>query len=346
MRVTIEDVAKAAGVSIATVSRALRGLPNVVPSTRERVLRVADQMNYAVDAHASRLASGKSMTVGLVVPLTGQWFYNKVATTIEAILMQEGYDVLRYTVDSIEHESRVFNRLVSSRRVDGVVFITVAIDDRSLALLKDARQPVVTIESETGLFPAVSCNNYEAARTVTQHLCNLGHRGIGLISGLRDDPMHFGPPGERRRGYVDVLTEHGIPVRPELEVPGNYSLAGGAEAMGRLLSIKDPPTAVFAFSDEMATGALKTVEEIGLRVPDDVSVVGFDDHDFSEYLHLTTVRQPLESMGEYAAAMLLRLINGDADVPLKTLLDTRLVVRSTTGRAPSSQPTAPPAQSK
>ena len=336
MRVTIEDVAKAAGVSIATVSRALRGLPNVVPSTRDRVLRVADQLSYEVDAHASRLASGRSMTVGLVVPLTGQWFYNSVATTIEAILMQEGYDVLRYTVESIEHESRVFSRLVSGRRVDGVVFITVAIDARSLQLLENARQPVVTIESETGLFPAVSCNNYEAARTVTQHLCNLGHRRIGLISGLRDDPMHFGPPGERRRGYVDVLTEHGIPVRPELEVPGNYSLAGGAEAMGRLLSVKDPPTGVFAFSDEMATGALKTIHEVGLRVPDDVSVVGFDDHDFSEYLHLTTVRQPLEAMGETAASLLLRLIRGETDVPLETFLDTRLVVRSTTGRAPSS----------
>ena len=334
MSVSIEDVAKAAGVSIATVSRALRGLPNVVPSTRDRVLRVAEELDYSVDPHASRLASGKTMTVGLIMPLTGQWFYNKVATAIEAVLMEEGYDVLRYSVESVEQESQVFRKLIRRKRVDGLVFITIAIDPESLARLSDARLPVVTVETETGIFPAVTCDNYDAARAATQHLCNLGHREIGLISGLPDDPLHFGPPGERRRGYLDALERQGFPARPELDVPGNYSLAGGAEAMATLLSISDAPTAVFAFSDEMATGALKTIQDLGLRAPHDISIVGFDDHDFSEYLHLTTVRQPLDRMGETAATLLLRLLRGESDVPLRTELGTRLIVRATTGKPP------------
>lgn len=277
------------------------------------------------------------MTVGLVVPLTGQWFYTKVATTIEAILMEEGYDVLRFSIESLDQESQTLRKLVRGRRADGIIMITVGADDESLRYLEETESAVVTIETDTKVFPMVTCNNYEAARTATQYLYNLGHRRIGIISALPHDPMHFGPPGERKRGYQDVLRRHGIPVREELDAPGNFSLAGGAEAMAKLLAVRQPPTAVFCFSDEMAVGALKTIQDVGLRVPRDISIMGFDDHDFSEYLHLTTIRQPLEKLGETAASHLLYLLKDKkADVPLRTILDTQLVVRSTTGPAPQT----------
>ncbi len=335
MATTIADVAAAAGVSIATVSRALRGLPNVVPSTREKILKAAADLNYSIDPHASRLASGKTMTIALIAPLTGQWFYTKVSTTIEAILMEAGYDVIRYNIESLEQETHVFEKIIRRRRVDGIIFITVEIDKSSIEYLSQTDIAVVTIETETSVFPAVTCNNYEAARTATQYLCNIGHRDIGIISGLPNDPMHFGLPGERKRGYLDVLKEQNITPRRELEVPGNFSLAGGAEAMAKLFSVNKPPTAVFCFSDEMAIGALKTIQDLGLKVPQDISIMGFDDHDVSEYLHLTTIRQPIEDFGEKAASYILKLIEDDSrDLPMKTILETQLVIRATTGAPP------------
>jgi DNA-binding LacI/PurR family transcriptional regulator len=275
------------------------------------------------------------MTIALIAPLTGQWFYTKVATTIEAILMEAGYDVIRYSIESLEQESHVFEKIIRRRRVDGIIFLTVEIDSGSIDFLSTADLAVVTIETETGLFPAVTCNNYEAARTATQYLCNIGHRDIGIISGLPNDPLHFGPPGERKKGYLDVLKEQNIPLRTELEVPGNFSLAGGAEAMAKLFSVNKPPTAVFCFSDEMAIGALKTIQDLGLKVPQDISIMGFDDHDVSEYLHLTTIRQPIEDFGEKAASYILTLLDEDTEkIPMKTILDTQLVIRATTGAPP------------
>lgn len=337
MPTTIEDVAERAGVSTATVSRALRGLPNVAPSTRDRILRVADDLNYAIDSQASRLASGRTMTVGMVAPMAGQWFYNKVATGAEAILLEAGYDVLRYSLASLGGQTEVFRRLTSSRRVDGLIIISMALDEEHLDYLSENRCPLVTIETITDRFPSVSADNVSAARTATQHLINLGHRQIGLISGLPGDPLRFTVPFARQQGYQEVLQEHGIDYRPELNVPGNFSFAGGAEAMSQLLSVANPPTAVFAFSDEMAVGALKAISDIGLRVPEDISIIGFDDHDVAPYIDLTTIRQPVSQFGQQAASMLLKIIAGEPLKVSNVILPTQLVLRATTGprRSPS-----------
>lgn len=336
MAPTIEEVAERAGFSTATVSRALRGLPNVAPSTRECVLRAADELKYSIDPYASRLATGRTMTVGIVIPLADQWFYNKVSTVAETVLGAHGYDVLRYSITGAESRSHLLAEIARSKRVDGLIVVTTPLDEEDEELLSEARTCVVTVETVTESFPSVSSDNLAAAVTATRHLVNLGHERIAIISGLVDDPMRFPIPEDRKRGYLQVLEENDIEFRPEFDVPGNFSYEGGAEAMTELLSVRQSPTAVFAFSDEMAIGALKTIRDLGLRVPEDISVMGFDDHDVSNYVGLTTIHQPVAEYGDVAASILLSLLTGEGDNGgFDRKLSARLVIRSTTGAAPT-----------
>jgi DNA-binding LacI/PurR family transcriptional regulator len=300
------------------------------------VLQAAKELNYAIDARASRLAAGHTMTIGIVMPLADSWFYSKVSTAAEASMMGHGYDVVRYSIAGRGSQAEVLEWLSAGKHVDGLIIVTMALTVKDVDILVDLDVPVVTIETETGRFASVGIDNVAAAKTATRHLINLGHEQIGVISGLRDDPMRFSVPRYRLEGYKRALREHGIEVRPELDVPGNFSLAGGAEAMAELLSVHQPPTAVFALSDEMAIGALKTIRDMNLRVPEDISVIGFDDHDMAEYVGLTTVRQPVAHYGERAASLLLRLLNGEEAGTLPHIeLSTQLVVRSTTGPPPN-----------
>lgn len=335
MSPTIEEVAERSGFSTATVSRALRGLPNVAPSTRERILQAAEELHYSIDPYASRLATGRTMTIGVVVPLVDQWFYSKVSIIAETVLNAHGYDVLRYSVTGSESRTQLLRQIAVSRRVDGLIVVTIPLEADEEALLREADLPVVTVETVTKSFPSVACDNVAAAMTATRHLVNLGHRRIAIISGLSDDPMRFPIPQERKSGYLRVLQENDIEPRPEFDVPGNFSYEGGGEAMTQLLSVRQSPTAVFAFSDEMAIGAMKTIRDLGLRVPDDISVMGFDDHDVSRYVGLTTMHQPVAEYGDQAASLLLDALDGqDLGAESHKELSTRLVIRSTTGAVP------------
>lgn len=336
MSPTIEEVAEKSGFSTATVSRALRGLPNVAPSTREQVLRAAQELNYTIDPYASRLATGNSMTVGIVVPLVDQWFYNKVSTIAETVLSAHGYDVLRYSVSGFDSRAQVLRQIATSRRVDGLIVVTLPLDEADEELLSQTGVPIVTVETVTPSFPSVACDNRAAAVTATRHLVNLGHERIAIITGLVDDPMAFPIPEKRKQGYLQVLEENDTEFRPEFDVSGNFSYEGGAEAMTQLLAVRQCPTAVFAFSDEMAIGALKTIRDLGLRVPDDISVMGFDDHDVAKYVGLTTIHQPVAQFGDQAASILLNMLDEEADHrELNVELAARLVIRSTTGTAPT-----------
>ncbi len=332
---TIEEVAKRSRVSTATVSRALRGLPNVAPSTRDRVLRAAKELNYSIDPYASRLATGRTMTIGIVLPLADQWFYSKISTIAETILSTKGYDVLRYSVIGDTRKAELFDQLSASRRVDGLIIVTIPLTQSDAELFLEAKIPVVTVESETDYFPSVTCDNTAAAMTATRHLVNLGHERIAIISGLIDDPMHFPIPRERAQAYLHVLQENDIQIQSEFQVPGNFSYEGGAEAMTKLLSGRQSPTAVFAFSDEMAIGALKTIRDLGLDVPKEISVMGFDDHDVSQYIGLTTIHQPVAEYGEIAASQLLSSLSNPETPDLANIpLPAKLIIRSTTGPAP------------
>jgi len=340
--VTIEEVARRANVSVATVSRALRGLPNVAPSTRSRVEQVARELNYQVDTYASRLATGRSDTVGLAVPNLNNRYFAQVAAGVEAVLSAAGMDVLLHSVDDSAGRARLLSDLSSvRRRLDGLILIDVLLTPAEVRTLAGDPIRVVTVGQHTEEFPSVTVDNRRAAAGATRHLLQLGHRRIGLIGGSNRTPLPFDVPGHRRQGYVEALIEAGIDYRADLEADGGFSVQGGTEAMVHLMTEARPPTAVFALSDEMAMGALKAAADLGLHVPGDVSIIGFDDHELAGVFDLTTVRQDPEWQGAAAGRLLLDL-ERDQPPELQHLVgETRLIVRGTTARPPAGTASSP-----
>lgn len=328
--VTIEDVALAAGVSVATVSRALRNLPNVAPSTREKVQAVADELQYRPDPSASALAAGRTRTVAMAVPVLDSWYFTQVMAGAEAVLSGAGYDLLLFSVDTDERRQRLLAGPLL-KRADGLIVVDLRIPDGEAAALLASSVEVVAVGIEIPGASAVVVDDHRIAFEAVTHLASLGHRRIALIEGLPDDPLRFHVPAERRRGYADALAAAGHHEDNELVVAGNFSVEGGREAMARLLDASEPPTAVFAMSDEMAFGALRELWDRGLDAPCDVSVIGVDDHDFASIVGLTTVQQEVARHGEVAARMLLdRLDTGVRDIVRHTPTAT-FIERSTAG---------------
>jgi LacI family transcriptional regulator, repressor for deo operon, udp, cdd, tsx, nupC, and nupG len=326
---TIEDVANQANVSMATVSRALRGLPNVAPETRARVLAVAERLNYRADPHASRLAAGKTHAVGMAVPILGRWYFSQVVAGARDAFAASGYDLLLFQVGSGSERTRFIHEWgVLDKRVDGLLLVDLRLDPDELDAVRSAGTTVASVGDRYDEYPSVTVDNKVAAAKGVQHLINLGHRDIAFI-GDTPGPLPFSVPGDRRTGWINALTNSGIDVRPDLEVPGGFTVDGGHRAMTQLLTQHRRPTAVFACSDEMAMGAVKAVRDHGLRVPQDVSIVGFDEHDLSEVMELTTIRQPVVHSGRVAGKFLIDAINGDSSAP-HAVLDTELVLRKTT----------------
>jgi DNA-binding LacI/PurR family transcriptional regulator len=332
---SIEDVARQAGVSIATVSRALRGLPDVAASTRDRVLAAATELNYVASPFAARLASGRTTTVGLVVPFVNRWFFAEVIATVETALRQAGFDLLLYNLGDAKGRARFFDVMPMRKRVDGVLVASIVLDDAEFAALTELKRPVGLLGLEREGVLSTRIDDVAAARAAVDHLLELGHRRIGLIGGDTDDPMAFTPPLHRRDGYRDALLSAGLDADPELEHLGYFTVDGGRAATQQLLALPDRPTAIFAESDEMAYGALREIRDAGLRVPDDIAVIGFDDQPFSDLMDLSSVRQPVAEEALDITTRLLALIADDGEqAPFdpSVVLPTDLVVRGSTVR--------------
>lgn len=326
----IEDVAAYAGVSTATVSRALRGLPNVSEATRQRVQEAADALDYVMSPSASRLASGTTRSIGVVAPYIGRWFFGQLLSGIEAVLRESGYDMLLFALPDDESQSQFFERMPLKRRVDAVMVLTLAMSSREDERLRQLGLPMVTVgDPLAGVF-GVGIDDSSAARTATAHLINLGHERIAMIGSGSGGPARFAAPLERQRGYREALADAGLEIVGDYEVDGLYTVEGGAAAMARLLALPKPPTAVFAQSDEMAAGAIKTMRRMGLRYPEDVSIVGFDDHEIAGILDLTTIRQPVLDQGRIAAQHLIDSLNNGAGDCTRRDVPTQLIVRSST----------------
>jgi DNA-binding LacI/PurR family transcriptional regulator len=329
MAASIEDVAKRAGVSIATVSRSLRGLPDVATATRDRVLAAAQELDYVASPFAARLASGRSSTLGVVVPFVNRWFFSEVLGSVESVLSNANYDLLLHNLGDSAGRSRFFSALPVRKRVDAVLVVSLALTDEEVAALQTLELPVGVLGvKHPGMF-SVRIDDVAAATTAVNHLLSLGHCRIGLIGGDTDDPMRFTPPHHRGTGYRQALMAAGIEPDPALSVLGYFTVQGGEAAMRQLLEHPQPPTAVFAESDEMAYGAIMAIRRRGLRVPDDIAVIGFDDHATAELMDLTTIRQPVGQQGAVLAQELLDSLSGAVD-PSDLVLDTELVVRGST----------------
>jgi DNA-binding LacI/PurR family transcriptional regulator len=328
----IRHVAARAGVSVGTVSRALRGQPGVAPATRSRVQAAAGELGYVASPSAASLASGRTMAVGVVVPYITRWFYASVVQGAEAVLASAGYDVLLYDLAGrADARTGLLDGRMLEKRVDAALLVTLDLDVLEREALRRLGRPIVLVGGSAG-FPSVSIDDVQVGLTATTHLLELGHRRIAFVGVDRDARGTFLAAGDRRRGYRRALRNAGIEADRGLEMCGDFTVASGREAMKALLGLDDPPTAVFAASDEMAMGCLHAIRLAGLSVPEDFSVIGIDDHEMALLHDLTTVAQPVNEQGGIAARLLLDLLGGDQVAADTTVVvPTTLVVRATTG---------------
>ncbi|MET0422393.1 MAG: LacI family DNA-binding transcriptional regulator [Actinoplanes sp.] len=329
------DLAERAGVSIATVSRALSGASGVSEETRRRIKSLAEDLSYAVSPDAARLARGSSGRVAVVTPDVAHWFYASMLDGIVSGLRGTDLDVLLYEVKEERERRRFFEELPARRQVDALILVALPISDDERRRLDLMGVTVVMAGGTLGEHPHVRIDDVEAGRQATAQLVRAGHERIAMINSTGTWSLEYAAPGARLRGYTAVLAEAGLPVRPELVVHRRWGSRGGVEGMSELLSLPDPPTAVVAFSDEVAFGALRTLRRAGVAVPYAISVVGIDDHHLADMLDLTTVRQPVTEQGLVAGQLVHQILQGTEPGPsAHVTLPTHLVLRGTTGPAP------------
>ncbi len=331
----IAEVARAAGVSNATVSRALSGRGSVSPKTRERVLQAAAELGYVVSQAASTLASGRNRNVGLVLPFLDKWFFTQVLAGAQERLMRAGYDVTLYNLAGRGFERReVFENFLLRRRVDAVIAVSLELTDDEIERLHALDKPLVGVGGPIEGVRTLAIDDVLAARLATEHLIGLGHTRIAHIGGDDANDLDFHLPTKRRQGYEDALVSAGATPDHALLAAADFTLPGGYRAAKQLLGAPagHRPTAIFAASDEMAIGAVLAARDLGLVVPHDLSVIGVDDHDLAEFFGLTTIAQFPSDQGALAAESLLAELEPETHEPIDTLLPFELVVRSSTAR--------------
>lgn len=332
---SVEQVAAAAGVSVSTVSRALRSVPGTAPATVQRVKEAARRLGYVPSPSGSRLATGKTGSVALVVPSAAKWFFGEVIAGAGEVIRAQGLDVLLFELGDPAGRRRFCEEQRLRGRADAVLVLSLQLSPAEETMLERLDMPVVHLGAARGRFASVGVDDAAAAAAAVRHLIDLGHHGIGLIGIDNSGGVTAGsqPPAQRRMGYQQALSMAGLPVRPDHEVAVENSLTGGSAGAEILLGGALPPSAVFAASDEIAFGALRTFRERGLRVPGDISIVGFDNHAFADVVGLTTVDQYVHEQGASAARLVLDHLHSCATAE-HVQVPTRLVIRNSTA-APS-----------
>ncbi len=327
------DVARRAGVSMATASRALAHVSGVAPATRSRVLRAAEDLSYVVSPEASTLSSGHTGRVGVVVPHLARWYFGEMVEGVHESLRRAGLDLVVYLVPDIDERRDFFFRLPARRKVDAVLVIGVPVTEEERDRLGLLGVSIVAAGGQNAPYPYVSIDDLAAGRQAMDHLVYLRHRRIAMIDAIDPNDLQW-PVDGRALAYTSVLDEQGIPLRREYFQRVGWGAEDSARAMERLLSLRVPPTAVLAHSDEMAFGALRTLRRAGVRVPQDMSVIGIDDHPLAAMTDLTTVHQDVRLQGEIAGETVVRVLAGE-DVDRSVVLPTYIIPRGTT--APPSK---------
>jgi DNA-binding LacI/PurR family transcriptional regulator len=335
-RITINRIAREAGVSLTTVSRALNDRPDIHPETRARILAIARELGYTPSTIARSLAGQRSQTIGLAVRTHLDNWAAQIILPIEELARTSGYEVFVSAHHARADQERSLLRAFHGRHVEGVLIVNSVLGDELAQLQETLGMPIVLISPlvESSYRYSVQSRCVAGAQTATGHLISLGHRRIGHISA----PDWTAPGRRRLRGYRVALESQGIPWVPELVIEGDAHESGGLEGIRTLLDLVDPPSALFCFNDLTAVGVLQGARQKGVRVPEDLSVVGFDDVRLVSYLAppLTTMRQDMRALGSQAIDMLFDLIAGrDPEAPVA--LDTTLVERGSCAPVPSGQ---------
>ena len=327
----IREVARLAGVSVATVSRTLRSPERVLPDTRDKVNAAVEQAGYRPNLMAVQFRSRRTGNLVILVPTIANSFFAKVISGAQQAAQLAGYRLLLCDTQGREAIEREFAELVYAHQADGVIQLR-AYDPFSAPFPGAALPPIVNACEviHNGRHPSISLDNRAAAKAMTEHLIELGHRRIGLIKGPKSSPL----TRDRVAGYQDALNQAGIEADPALVCHGDFSLKAGDDGAAAMLALPDRPTALFCENDEMAIGALKRIRQSGLRVPEDISLVGFDDIPFAAYCDppLTTISQPAEAFGQRAVEMLIALIEKKPLAERHVVLPFELTLRESTAR--------------
>ncbi len=322
--VTIQNVARTAGVSVSTVSRVLNGKDDVARDTQERIRAVINKLGYTSNLAARSMRTRKKNLIGLVVP-DFRSYSVEIMKGINQAIAESPYDLLAYTTGDNEKASALLHEqyyvsLLSNSITDGVIIVASVTSDFI------ANAPLIAVDPHivNPNYPSVQGTNYHGAIDVMEYLIELGHRRIGFICGRPE----VGTAQRRLKGYRDALANHGIEVDENLVLAGDFTQKTACKSARQLLTMDNPPTAIFAVNDQSALGVYQVAEELGLHIPSDLSVVGFDNISEAKHLGLTTVDQFLFDMGYIAVQMLIKLINGETLEFEIHKMPTKLVVRS------------------
>ncbi len=326
-RITIVDVAKQAGVSFGTVSRVINNDVHVKKETRERVVETMERLGFVANRQARSLAGGKSNSIGVLVPDLGTGYIGEIIRGIDAELSLTDLDLILYTTHRTASKETNYVTNLATGMVDGLLLVLPRSPADFIGNLTQSKFPFVLIDHQGAGrdCPSVGAANWQGGYNATEYLTNLGHTRIGFITGSMD----LGCAVDRLDGYRSALRTYHIPDAPELIYEGDFFQPDGYSGAQAMLDLPEPPTAIFASNDVMAMGVMDAVRNRGLRVPDDVSVVGFDDIPQASLVRpaLTTINQPLEKMGRVATQMLLDLLKHPEKKADRIELPTHLIVR-------------------
>lgn len=338
------DVAERAGVSTSTVSRTLRGLTTVSPEVRARVEQAARELNFAVSRQAASLVTGKTGTVAVLVPTLNAWFMGSALSSLAPVLRAAGMELTVYVIPDLAERTSFFDRLPARRNADALLVFSFDLTEEETDRLDTLGMPVIYVSQHVDGRPSVYVDDVAGALHGTRHLLNLGHRRIAFIKTVGASGFSFSS-NERLLGYQQALTEAGVPLDENLVagLPVGDKRAT-AEALGKLLSLREPPTAVFAEQDEVAVAVLRALRRTHIEVPTQMSVLGFDDQPVADWFDLSTIAQSPSDIGREAGRLALRLIDGSgadqpdqpdqADHKQHIVLPTHLIPRATTAPVP------------
>lgn len=313
-----------------TVSRVLNNSPRVSETTREKVLRVMRDLDYAPNPFARRLSLGRSLTLAVIVPFFTRPSFVERLRGVEAAIAETEYDLVLYNVETVDKRDRCFERVPRAERIDGLLVLSLCPSDDHASHFLASDVPLVLVDAHHCDLPGLAIDDVEGGCVATRHLIDLGHERIGFVGDTYPNPFNFTSSHDRYLGYREAHEEAGLAPRDDYYATGEHAMDVARHLARGLLSLHDPPTAIVAASDTQAMGVLEAARDLGVMVPDQLSIVGYDDIQIASYLNLTTVRQPLFESGWRGTHLLLELIEGAGADRICEELRIELIVRGTT----------------
>ncbi|MFZ9100593.1 MAG: LacI family DNA-binding transcriptional regulator [Candidatus Planktophila sp.] len=329
----IVEIAERAGVSPATVSRALRGLHHVNEKTRAKIVKAAQELDYPLRPEVAPPGEdGRTNTIGVIAPFLFRWYFAQALAGVEEALREAGMDLLLYNFSQVDARQRIFLQRKMIGKVDGLIVISLPPTEDEFRKILNLGIPLSLLGVTDSRCPSVSIDDVQGAQIATQHLVDMGHRDIALMIGQNDQKYDFKVSSQRKEGFLGVLNENGIEFDPRNELLADYDSATAELVMDDFLRRKKLPTAIFCGSDEMAFGVYKAVIKKGMQIPEDFSIVGYDGHELSAALNLTTVAQPVRFLGQLAASQVLSQITKPGTEQRAMIVPTSLVQRGSVAK--------------